>query len=88
MKHDIILEERFFSADITALRTYDSGFNQAWQDGSEYELEIMLPELFGICPRKYARTLMYSRLVNFLKEKNITLNVVSRKNNNPKTKVK
>ena len=79
MKHDIVLEERIFSADITALRTYDSGFNQAWQDGSEYELEIMLPELFEICPRKYARTLMYSRLVNFLKEKNITLNVVSRK---------
>lgn len=88
MKHDIKLEERFFSADILALRNYDNGFNLAWQDGSGYELEIMLTDLFGICPRKYARTLMYSRLVNFLREKNITLRVVSRKKNNLKTNEK
>lgn len=79
MKHDIIVEERFFSADIQALCEYDVGFHEAWQTESDYELEIKLSELYAICPRKYQRTLMYSRLVSFLATKNITLKVVSRK---------
>ena len=80
MKHDAVVEARLFSEDIKALRAYDQGFDQAWRDQTGYELEIKLAELFIICPRKYQRTLMYSRLVSFLGTKDITLKIKSRKN--------
>lgn len=51
MAHDIRVEERMFSADIQALCDYDDGFNEAWNSGSEYEMTIMLSDLFEICPR-------------------------------------
>lgn len=73
-----------FSADIQALCDYDDGFNEAWHSGSEYEMTIMLSDLFGICPRSYQRTLMYERLVKFLGMKNITLKVISMKTKNKK----
>ncbi len=84
MKHDIKVEERMFSADIQALCEYDDGFNEAWQNGTQYTMTIMLSDLFGICPRSYQRTLMYERLVKFLEEKNITLKVVSMRTKNKK----
>lgn len=84
MKHNIQVEERLFSADIQALCNFDCGFNEAWNNGAAYLLEVKLHDLFEICPRSYQRTLMYARLVNFLKMKNITLKVVSRKHNNQK----
>ena len=80
MVHDIKVEERMFSADIQALCDYDD----AWNSGSEYEMTIMLSDLFGICPRSYQRTLMYERLVKFLGVKNITLKVISMKTKNKK----
>lgn len=80
MEHDVTCEERLFSADIQALRENDSGFDSAWRNGTPYEMEIKLPEIYQLCPRKYARSLMYSRLVRFLATRNITLNIVSRKN--------
>ena len=79
MVHNIDVEERMFSADIQALCDYDDGFNEAWQNGTKYEMVMMLADLFRICPRSYQRTLMYSRLVRFLELKNITLKVVSMK---------
>ena len=82
MVHNIEVEERMFSADIMALCNYDAGFKEAWQSGTEYEMTIMLSDLFGICPRSWQRTLMYERLVKFLEEKNITLRVVSMKTKN------
>ena len=80
MVHDINVEERLFCADIQALCNYDDGFNEAWESGATYQLVVNLSELYTICPRKYQRTLMYGRLVRFLKTKNITLTVVSQKN--------
>ena len=50
------LEERLFSADIEALRAYDTGFDNAWQNEFKYEMDIKLSKLFEICPRKYARS--------------------------------
>ena len=73
------LEERLFSADIEALRAYDTGFDNAWQNEFKYEMDIKLSKLFEICPRKYARSRQYNRLIRLLATKNITLNVVSRK---------
>ena len=73
------IEERLFSADIEALRAYDTGFDNAWQNEFKYEMDIKLSKLFEICPRKYARSRQYNRLIRLLATKNITLNVVSRK---------
>ena len=84
MIHDLNVEERLFTADIEALIAYDRGFSEAWKNNTEYRLEIKLPDIFEVCPRKYARTFMYSRLINFLATKNITLKVISRKQNNKK----
>lgn len=91
MRHDLIVEERLFSADIRALQEYDKGFDEVWQqrasadiaDGN-YLLEITLAELGKLCPRKYIRSLMYGRLVNFLREKGITLRILSQKNRKEK----
>jgi hypothetical protein len=82
MKVNENLEERLFSADIKALKAYDTDFDNAWQNGSKYEMDIKLSKLFEICPRKYARSREYSRLIRLLTTKNITLNVISRKNSN------
>lgn len=79
MKTNKNLEERLFSADIEALRAYDTDFDNAWQNGSKYEMDIKLSKLFEICPRKYARSREYNRLIRLLATKNITLNVISRK---------
>lgn len=81
------LEERLFCADIEALRAYDAGLDNAWQNGFKYEMEIKLSKLFEICPRKYARSREYSRLIRLLATKNITLNVVSRKSKTIKIKI-
>ena len=81
------LEERLFCADIEALRAYDAGLDNAWQNGSKYEMEIKLSKLFEICPRKYARSREYSRLIRLLATKNITLNVVSRKSKTIKNNI-
>ena len=84
MTHKLKVEERFFSADIQALCNYDKGFNEAWNNNSHYEMVVRLSDLFEICPRSYQRTLMYARLVSFLKMKDIILKVVSRKTKNRK----
>lgn len=81
-KHNLMVEERFFSEDIKSLRSYDEKFDSAWTNQTEYSMTVMLSVLFEICPRSYQRTLMYKRLIKFLSEKNITLNIVSRKKSN------
>ena len=78
-KHSLAVEERFFSLDIVALKKYDSGFKNAYENGNEYQLDIKLSQLFIICPRKTQRKQQYKRLQNFLQAKNITLNISSRK---------
>ena len=87
MKQKEKLEERLFCADIDALRAYDAGFDKAWQNGSKYEMEIKLSKLFEICPRKYARSREYNRLIRLLATKDITLTVVSRKSKTTKNNI-
>ena len=78
-KHSLAVEERFFSLDIAALKEHDCGFKNAYENGNEYHFGIKLSQLFIICPRKVQRKQQYQRLQNFLRAKNITLNITSRK---------
>ena len=79
MVHDMIVEERFFSEDIRSLKEYDEGFENAYDNGENYEFSIKLSILFEICPRKSQKKQLYNRLVSFLNEKGIVLSIISRK---------
>lgn len=79
MKHDMKVEERYFSEDINSLKTYDEGFGTAYDNGGSYVLTIQLSKLNELCPRKTLNKQMYQRLVTFLYEKGITLRILSRK---------
>ena len=81
MKHDMKVEERYFSEDINSLKAYDEGFGTAYDNGGSYELTIRLTKLFEICPRKNQNKQMYERFVAFLYEKGIVMNIESRKKN-------
>ena len=41
-KHNLDVEERYFSLDIEALKNYDEGFRQAYDNGKEYDMSIKL----------------------------------------------
>ncbi len=79
MVHDMIVEERFFSEDIRSLKEYDEGFENAYDNGENYEFSIKLSILFEICPRKSQKKQLYNRLISFLNEKGIVLSIISRK---------
>lgn len=79
MKHDMKVEERYFSEDINSLKAYDEGFGTAYDNGGSYVLTIHLSKLNELCPRKTLNKQMYQRLVTFLYEKGITLRILSRK---------
>ena len=83
--HNKEIEERYFSMDIEALKSHDTGFRDAYDGGRGYEMTIKLMDLFVICPRKRQRKQQYMRLVNYLASRGITLSIISRKhdkNNN------
>ena len=83
-QHSIEIEERYFALDIESLKQHDVGFKTAYDGGSGYELTIKLMDLFVICPRKHKRKQEYTRFVNFLSSKGITLSIISRKHNKNK----
>lgn len=78
-KHNLIVEERYFSEDVKSLKEYDEDFKKAYDNGETYGLTINLSDLFLICPRKEQKKLLYKRLVAFLSEKGIELSIQSRK---------
>lgn len=80
-KHDPVVEERLFMADIASLKTYPS-FSEAWNSGTHSEVSITLKELGVLCPRKFIRTKYYTRLVNYLSTKGIDLVIKSQKSKN------
>lgn len=79
MKHQMEIEERYFSQDITSLMEYDHDFKSAYENGVKYKLEISLDLLAKLCPRKFQKKQMYERLTSFLRQKGIMLIIVSRK---------
>lgn len=79
MKHQMEIEERYFSEDIKSLKLYDKGFAIAYDNGNRYRLTITLNSLATLCPRKYVKRQMYERLVAFLRQKQIELLILSRK---------
>ena len=83
-QHANEIEERYFALDIESLKQHDVGFKTAYDGGCGYELTIKLMDLFVICPRKRQRKQQYSRLVNFLASKGITLSIISRKHDKNK----
>ena len=85
MKHDIVIEQRYFSKDIEALMLHDDKFKDAYENGGCYKMEITLGKLAEICPRKFQKKQMYHRLVSFLELKDIQLVILSRKKD--KTKI-
>lgn len=79
MKHQMEIEERYFSEDIKSLKLYDEGFAVAYDNGNSYRITITLNSLATLCPRKYVKRQMYERLVAFLRQKQIELLILSRK---------
>lgn len=79
IKHDMIIEERFFSKDIDSLKDYDEGFKTAYENGIGYEFTIKLCNLFELCPRKARKKQVYERFMAFLCEKGIMMKIISRK---------
>ena len=80
MKHDITIEERYFSEDIRSLKNYDKEFEKAYEnEDSNYVMTIRLSKLNELCPRKTQCKQLYQRLIAFLNEKGITLRIISRK---------
>ena len=79
MKHQMEIEERYFSEDIKSLKLYDEGFAVAYDNGNSYRITISLNSLATLCPRKYVKRQMYERLVAFLRQKQIELLILSRK---------
>lgn len=84
MKHDIMIEQRYFSKDIEALMLHDDKFKDAYENGGCYRMEITLGKLAEICPRKFQKKQMYHRLVSFLELIDIQLVILSRKKDKAK----
>ena len=78
-EHNQILEERMFFLDLESLKQYDSEFKKAYESGEKYEFTIKLSDIIEICPRHKQEREQYRRFIRFLKSKNITMNLVSRK---------
>ena len=78
-QHNFLIEERYFSKDIESLMQYDSDFREAYETGNGYEFTIQLKDIASICPRHKQEREAYRRFIRFLKSKNITMNLVSRK---------
>ena len=77
--HNPIVEERYFAMDVESLKQYDSDFREAYETGNGYEFTIQLKDIASICPRHKQEREQYRRFIRFLKSKNITMNLVSRK---------
>ena len=77
--HNPIVEERYFAMDIESLKQYDDQFKKAYETGEQYEFTIKLSDIIEICPRHKQEREQYRRFIRFLKSKNITMNLVSRK---------
>jgi len=78
-QHNAIVEERMFAMDIESLKQYDDQFKKAYETGEKYEFTIKLSDIIEICPRHKKEREAYRRFTRFLKSKNITMNLVSRK---------
>lgn len=79
IKHDLDVEERYFSADIQSLKNYSDEFRIAFENGGHLEMTMQLATLFELCPRKAKNRLQYERFLAFLNEKGIVLKIESRK---------
>ena len=77
--HNPIVEERYFAMDVESLKQYDEQFRKAYETGEKYEFTIKLSDIIEICPRHKQEREQYRRFIRFLKSKNITMNLVSRK---------
>ena len=77
--HSPIVEERMFAMDVKSLKQYDDQFRKAYETGEKYEFTIKLSDIIEICPRHKKEREAYRRFTRFLKSKNITMNLVSRK---------
>ena len=77
--HNPIVEERYFAMDVESLKQYDEQFRKAYESGEKYEFTIKLSDIIEICPRHKQEREQYRRFIRFLKSKNITMNLVSRK---------
>lgn len=77
--HNPIVEERYFAMDVESLKQYDDQFRKAYETGEKYEFTIKLSDIIEICPRHKQEREQYRRFIRFLKSKNITMNLVSRK---------
>ena len=77
--HNPIVEERYFAMDVESLKQYDDQFRKAYETGEKYEFTIKLSDIIEICPRHKQEREQYRRFTRFLKSKNITMNLVSRK---------
>ena len=78
-QHNAIVEERMFAMDVESLKQYDDQFRKAYETGEKYEFTIKLSDIIEICPRHKQEREQYRRFIRFLKSKNITMNLVSRK---------
>ena len=78
-QHNPIVEERMFAMDVESLKQYDNQFKKAYETGEKYEFTIKLSDIIEICPRHKQEREQYRRFTSFLKSKNITMNLVSRK---------
>lgn len=78
-QHNAIVEERMFAMDVESLKHYDDQFKKAYETGEQYEFTIKLSDIIEICPRHKQEREQYRRFIRFLKSKNITMNLVSRK---------
>ena len=78
-QHNAIVEERMSAMDIESLKQYDDQFRKAYETGEKYEFTIKLSDIIEICPRHKKEREAYRRFIRFLKSKNITMNLVSRK---------
>ena len=77
--HNPIVEERMFAMDVESLKQLSPEFKKAYETGEKYEFTIKLSDIIEICPRHKKEREAYRRFTRFLKSKNITMNLVSRK---------
>ena len=78
--HNPIVEERYFAMDVESLKQYDDqNSKKPYETGEKYEFTIKLSDIIEICPRHKQEREQYRRFIRFLKSKNITMNLVSRK---------
>lgn len=78
-QHNPIVEERYFAMDVESLKAYDDQFRSAYESSLPYEFTIKLSDIIEICPRHKQEKGQYRRFIRFLKTKNITMNLISRK---------